>query len=62
MSGILQTVNAVMLDDEAVELLINRVKEADSLLEAADVVNQASPIPNYEMLKPYSIVRSNRDA
>ena len=54
MSGILQTVNAVMLDDDAVETLISRVKEADSLLEAADVVNQASPIPDYEMLKPYS--------
>ncbi|KAK8830658.1 hypothetical protein WA577_004386, partial [Blastocystis sp. JDR] len=51
-SGILQTVNAVMLNDDAVELLITRVKEADSLLEAADVVNQASPIPDYEMLKP----------
>lgn len=52
MSGILQTVNTVMLDDDAVDLLITRVKEADSLLEAADVVNQASPIPDYEMLKP----------
>ncbi|OAO13021.1 hypothetical protein AV274_5314 [Blastocystis sp. ATCC 50177/Nand II] len=51
-SGILQTVNAVMLDDDAVELLIARVKEADSLLEAADVVNQAFPVPDYEMLKP----------
>ena len=62
MSGILQTVNAVMLNDDAVELLITRVKEADSLLEAADVVNQASPIPDYEMLKPWSIGRSNSDA
>ena len=52
MSGILQTVNAVMLDDDAVELFITRVKEANSLLEAADVVNQAFPIPDYEMLKP----------
>lgn len=43
MSGILQTVNAVMLDDDAVELLIIRVKEADSLLEAADVVNKRFP-------------------
>ena len=52
MSGILQTLIAVMLYVFAVDLLIARVKEADSLLEAADVVNQAFPIPDYEMLKP----------
>lgn len=41
-----------MLNDDIAEALITRVKEADSLLKAADVVNQASPIPDYEMLKP----------
>ena len=55
MSGILQTVNAVMFDDEAADKLINGVRDAESLQGATDVINQALPIPDYETVKAYTI-------